>query len=601
LCAALTGQDDAQAMLEQLEGSNLFLVPLDNRREWYRYHVLFAEALRLTLTAQERLALHRRAAEWYERNEMMAEAVPHLLAAQDWERTARLIEQTARHALTRGETGTLSRWLQALPEAVIRSRPHLCLAYAWVALTSGRLDTVEQWVQAAIQAASPDDAQVQGEATAIRALIAVLKGDAPGAIQLARQALDSLPADDLFLRGLVAMNLGLAYDAQGDMAPASQAYSLAQAIGRASGNDLVSLMSASQLADIKVLQGKLHEAAAMYRQIIQSAESGQQLSIASMAYVSMGRLLYEWGDLDAATRHLTTAIELGQQWKSADMPATCLVHWAHIKQTQGDADGAQDLLLQAEQALQGHIISPPTVGTVKAFEARLWIRQGNLEAVKRWTQEYQARPSDMPGYPGYLRQVEGATWARVLNAQGKPEAAIQLLDSLLQVAEAAGQMGNVIELLALRALALRAQGQSAQAMTTLERALTLAEPEGYIRIFVDEGEPMKLLLQRMKVEDPRKGAEGGRMRDYVDKLLSAFGERVFHPSSRGPQPLVEPLSERELEVLRLIADGLSNAEIAERLVIAQGTVKRHINNIYGKLSVQSRTQAIAHARELGLL
>jgi len=158
-------------------------------------------------------------------------------------------------------------------------------------------------------------------------------------------------------------------------------------------------MSASQLADIKVLQGKLHEAAAMYRQIIQSAESGQQLSIASMAYISMGCLLYEWGDLDTAAHHLTTAIELGQQWKSADMPATCLVHLAHIKQTQGDADGAHDLLLQTEQALQGHIISPPTVNTVKALQARLWIRQGNLEAARRWAQEYQARPSHVPGYP----------------------------------------------------------------------------------------------------------------------------------------------------------------------------------------------------------
>jgi LuxR family maltose regulon positive regulatory protein len=594
LCAALTDRDDAQALLEHLEGANLFIVPLDNRREWYRYHVLFAEALRLTLTAQERIALHRRAAEWYERNEMMIEAVPHLLAAQDWERAACLIEQTVRQSLTRGEIGTLSRWLQALPEATTRSRPYLCLAYAWVALASGRLNAVDGWVQAAIRATSPDDVRVQGEVTAIRALIAVFKGDTPGAIQLARQALDSLPADDLFVRGLVAMNLGMAYDAQGDMGPASEAYNLALAIGQASGNELVNLMSASQLADIKVLQGKLHEAAAMYRQIIQSAESGQQLSIATTAYISMGRLLYESGDLDAATRHLTTAIELSQQWKSADMPATCLIYLAHIKQTQGDADGARDLLLQAEQALQGHIISPPTVNTVKALQARLWLRQGDLGSARRWAQEYQTRPSHVPGYPGYLRQIEGATWARVLNAQVKPGAAILLIDSLLQVAEAAGQTGNVIELLALKALALQTQGQPTQAMTTLEHALALAEPEGYLRIFVDEGKPMELLLQRLKAED-------GRIKDYVDKLLSAFGERILHPSSLIRQPLFEPLSERELEVLRLIADGLSNAEIAQRLVIAQGTVKRHINNIYGKLGVQSRTQAVARSRELGLL
>lgn len=605
LCDALTGRNDSQAVLERLESANLFLVPLDNRREWYRYHVLFAESLRLTLDPQERLALHRRAAEWYERNEMVAEAVPHSLAAQDWERTAHLIEQIARQALKRGETSTLARWLQALPQAVTRSRPRLCLAYAWVTLASGRLDVVEQWVRATLQAASPDDAPIHGEVTATRALVAVLKGDTPGAIQLARQALDNLPEDDLFLRGLVAMNLGLAYDAQGDMAQASQVYSQAQAIGQASGNDLVSLMSASQLADIKVLQGKLHEAAAMYRQIIQSAESGKQLSIASMAYISMGRLLYEWGELDDATHHLSTAIELSQQWKSADMPATCLVHLAHIRQAQGDAKGARDLLGQAEQALQGHIISPPTVSTVRAFQARLWIRQGNLEAARRWAQEYQARPSDIPCYPGYLRQIEGATCARVLIAQGKPEAALQLLDLLMQAAEAAGQTGNVIELLALKALALQARGQSAQAMTTLERALTVAEPEGYLRTFVDEGEPMRLLISdfRLWIERQSRGKDQNLI-GYADRLLAAFARLAPMPQSKISNlksTMVEPLSERELEVLRLIAEGLSNAEIAAKLVIAQGTVKRHINNIYGKLGVGSRTQAIARSRELGLL
>jgi LuxR family maltose regulon positive regulatory protein len=364
-------------------------------------------------------------------------------------------------------------------------------------------------------------------------------------------------------------------------------------------------MSASQLADIKVLQGKLHEAAAMYRQIIQSAESGRQLSIASMAYVSMGCLLYEWGDFHAATRHLTTAIELGQQWKSADMPATCLVHWAHVKQAQGDVEGAHDLLLQTEQALQGHVISPPTVNTAKALQARLWIRQGNLEAARRWAQEYQARPSHIPGYAGYLRQIEGSTWARVLNAEVKPGAAILLIDSLLQVAKAAGQIGNAIELLALKALALQAQGQPAQAMTTLERALTLAEPEGYLRIFVDEGEPMRLLISdfRLWVERQSRGQDQ-KLIGYADRLLAASAQPASRPPSKISHlksTLVEPLSERELEVLRLIAEGLSNAEIAARLVIAQGTVKRHINNIYGKLGVESRTQAVARSRELGLL
>jgi LuxR family maltose regulon positive regulatory protein len=603
LCDAVTGRTDSQAMLTTLEQSNLFTIPLDEERRWYRYHNLFAEFLRSHSQTPSTDAeqggvhqLHRRAAEWYENNGLAPEAIKHALAAQDFEWAARLIEQTARQTLMSGETNTLLGWLRAMPEAVIRSRPRLCLAQAWTRLFTGDLDAIELSLQQVSQSAAESEGEVQGEAAAIHALVAALKSDLSSAIEFAHQALGHLPPDDLFLRGLVAINLGMAYDFRGDMAAASRAYAEAYAIGQAAENTLLTLMAATQLADLEALQGRLHAAADFDRQAIRLAiEPGKQLPVVSMAYGSLGRLLYEWNDLEAASRCLTDCAQLGRQWETADMLATGSIYLAQVKQAQGDTASAQDLIRQADQALQGQMVSLATVSIVKAYQARLWVRQGNLEAAARWAQDYQARSDEAPGY---LRQIEQTTLARVLMAQSKPEAAVGLLDPLLKIAESAGQVSNVIELLALKALAFGAQGQSAQAIETLRRTLTLAEPEGYVRVLVDEGEPMEWLLQRMK-------DEGGRMKEYVGKLLTAFGKQPpdtdLHPSSFSLQPLVEPLSERELEVLRLIADGFSNAEIAQRLVIALGTVKRHINNIYGKLEVQSRTQAVARAREMGLV
>ena len=623
LCDALTGRADGQTMLEMLEQANLFIVPLDQDRTWYRYHRLFAEFLRsrlrqppplpLSLTAEikeEMSDLHCRASEWYERHGLLAEAVKHALDARDVERAARLIEQAVRQTLMRGEASTLLGWLEALPNRVIRSRPYLCLAHAWALVIAGQPDAAEQCAQEAIQAASAGEAEIQGEAAAVRTLIAALRSDVPCTIEFAHQALEHLPADDLFLRGLVALNLGLAYDMHGNMTAASQAYSEAKAIGQAAGNTLVSLMAITQLADLKVLQGKLHEAADMYQQAIRLAtEPGKQLPVAGMAYAAMGRLLYERNDLDAATRCLTTCVELGQQWEIPDILVAGSVYLAQVRQAQGDEDSARDLIQQAEQAMQGHIISPPTVGVAKAYQARLWVRQGNTEAAARWAQDYQARPSDVPSY---LRQIEGTTWARVLMAQGKPEAVTSLLDPLLQAAEAAGQTGNMVELLTLQALALEAQGESAQAITTFHRTLMLAEPEGYVRIFIDEGTPMRELM--------RQAAARGIAADYVGKLLAALEKETKDerrttkplPSSLVPSTssgqalgpsssLVEPLSERELEVLRLLTTHLSSTEIADELVISANTVRSHIKSIYSKLNVHSRMDAVQRARELELL
>jgi LuxR family maltose regulon positive regulatory protein len=607
LCDAVVGQGvptSGQEILDYLEHANLFIIPLDDRRQWYRYHHLFAEFLRSRLyqvQPRQVAELHRRAAEWYEQcaaslgdQGLATDAIRHALEAQDFERAAHLIEQHVRETLMRGETSTLLDWLRALPEPMVHARPYLGLARAWGLVIAGQLGAAEPYVQEAVRLAAPADVKIQGEAAAISAFIATLKGDVPHAIEFARQALERLPADDLFLRGMAALNLGMAYDISEDIAAASQAYTEARAIGQEAGNSLLSLMAMVQLADLKVQQGKLHAAGDIYQQAIRLAsEPGKQLPFTGIAYASLGRLLYEWNNLDEAAQCLTTCIELGRQWESTDMRLAGSIDLAQVRQAQGDVESAQELSRQAEQAMQGQVVSPPTISVAQAHQARLWVRQGAIEPAIRWADAYQARSGAASGYPGYLRHVEGATWARVLMAQGRPEPVAGLLESLLQAAEGAGQAGHVVELMGLRALVFQSLGDAARAAATLEQALRLAEPEGYVRTFVDEGEPMRALLRRLEIGD-------WRLKAYVQRLLASF-DLSPTPISNLQSPISDLLSEREREVLQLIADGLSNQEIAVRLVVAVSTVKTHVNNIYGKLGVQSRTQAAARARELGIL
>jgi LuxR family maltose regulon positive regulatory protein len=608
LCDALLADmslPPGQETLDYLEHANLFIIPLDDRRQWYRYHHLFGEFLRSRLKQvqpEQVAALHRRAAEWYEQGAtslgdkgLVIDAIRHALEAADFERAASLIEQHARETLMRGETSTLQGWLRALPESMVRARPYLGLARAWSLVVAGQLSTAEPYLQEAIRLAAPADVKIQSEAAALNAFIATLRGDVPRAIEFARQALERLPVDDLFLRGMAALNLGMAYDISEDIAAASQAYTEAQAIGQAASNSLLSLMAKVQLADLKAQQGELHAAGDLYQQAIRLAGGpGKQLPFTGIAYASLGRLLYEWNDLDGAARCLTTCVELGRQWVSADMRLAGSVSLAQVRQAQGDTENAQELSREAEQAMQqGQVVSPATIGVARAYQARLWLRQGAIEAAIRWADEYRARPGDASGYPGYLRHIEGASWARVLMAQGQAESAVSLLESLLRAAESAGQTGYVIELMALQALVFQSMGDPAQAAAMLTQALRLAEPEDYVRTFVDEDEPMRALLKKLEIRD-------WRLESYVQRLLASFDGPSSRTSNLQP-PISNLLSEREREVLRLIADGLSNQEIADRLVVAVSTVKTHINNIYAKLGVRSRTQAAARAREMGLL
>ena len=625
LCDEVVGRGDSQAMLEKLEQANIFVIPLDDKRLWYRYHHLFADMLRYHLHRRQpdRVAeLYRRAARWYENHGFADEAIRHALAAGDNETAARLVEQNTETAVMRSEGATLRQWLDALPEELVRNRPKLSVAYAIASLFGGRLGAVEPFLRDAERAlsGSPDIskaslseketkgwlADIPGCIAIIRGDLARMQGDMSRAAELSQQALARLPKDSLYLRSKAAWNLGITSWMSGNLSAADKAFLEITANDRATGNAYLPLLAVYGLGRLRMIQGRLHEAAKAYRRALRlgTTEEGKPpLPVAAWAYLGMGELLREWNDLDAATRHLLEGLELGKRVGEAGPLATGYTVLARVKQAQGDASGAFDAIEKAREVAPGpnvhHIFHP-----LAPHWARVWLAQGDLVAAARWLQE---RGLSVDDELSYLREVEHIVLARLLIAQDKSGGARRLLERLLSAAQAGGRIGSVIEILMLKALALQLEGDAVRAVSTLARALSIAESEGYISIFVDEGAPIAALLSKV-LEAQKKvhlAMSPSVSPEYVTKLLAALGVRAA-PLGEGSLrrivgPLLKPLSERELEVLRLIALGLSNREIARELFITPGTAKRHGHNIYRKLEVRSRTQAVARARALNLV
>ncbi|MFQ5857463.1 MAG: LuxR C-terminal-related transcriptional regulator [Anaerolineae bacterium] len=597
LCDAVTGQSDGQTMLERLEAANLFIVPLDDERRWYRYHHLFADLLRKRLSQTQpdlQPALHRRASEWYEKNGLIGEAVSYALDTGDVELVARLVGTNALAMMEHGELTTLERWLDALPDQVVRSQPWLSVAHAWMLAFTGQLDAVEPLLRDAEEAAvswqqPAEEQHIRGHFAAVRACVAVVTGDKLQTAELAREALELLPADDLMTRGWAAMVLGLNLYQSGDIAAADQALSEAVKICRATGDSHVAVLALCNLGAVQMNKGQLIQAAHTFREALRLAEeyadrAGRRLPVSAYAHTYLGALLCQWNDLDAAMSHLREGIELSKQWGEPLRLGGAYLNLAEALQTIGDADGALDAIQKAEQVMTK--LSPWCAARVASVEALIRLKQGDTAGASRWAASHENGLNDYFDVFDYWYGCLVKT--RVDIAQGRLDEALETVTQVLKGAETAEGKDHVIGALALQAIALQAQGERDQALIALEQALTLAEPEGYVRIFVDEGAPMAALL--------RIAASRGIALDYVSELLAAFGEAA-PPST----PLIEPLSERELEVLRLLAAGLSNREIGAELFLAVGTVKKHTSNIYGKMNVHKRTQAVARARELGLV
>jgi LuxR family maltose regulon positive regulatory protein len=607
LCDAVTGRSDSQRLLEALEAANLFTNNLDEERRWYRYHQLFSDLLRGLLqrqTPQLVPELHRRAGEWYEQNGFMPEAVSHTIAAGEIERAADLVEQTAWPMLTRGESAMLLGWLGALPGQLLRSRPRLGVFYAWALAFAGQLDAVET------RLADVEIEKVPGEVAAVRAYVAGVRGDVSGTIRLARLASEYLPEEDLILRAIVALDLGIAYWSGGEPMAASRALTEAVRLSREAGQTFLALKATASLGHVQEMRGLLRQALETHRHALQlgSRQGQRPIPFAGMACVGIATVLYEWNDLDGALRHATEGVELSELGGRVSYVLAGRTVQASVYLARGHMDQASSVLLQAERLAQRHGHAY-VMAHIAELRVRLWLEQGNLAAALQWSQEYDGSVMD-EGFAPLALEMQQIALARVLVAQraasgpdesGRAAAflltdevqdAPSLLAGLLDSAQTSGRMQSAIKLLALQAVAFQAQGDVDQAVSVVERALLLAEPEGYVRTFVDEGEPMARLL---RIAAARAIAPG-----YVASLLAALGEAsVSGPTAA--QLLAEPLTERELEVLHLVAAGLSNQEIAQELVIALSTVKSHINHIYGKLGAKSRVQAVSRAQALGLL
>ncbi len=612
LCDAVTGLEDGSRTLEALERGNLFVVPLDDERRWYRYHHLFAEALYVRLMSEQpdqAPTLHRRASEWYEHNGLPSEAIRHALAAGDFGRAAALIELSARATLMGRQEETFMGWLRALPDEEVHRRPVLGVYYA-LALVSHDLETGEARLRDAerlldgtahanevVVVDEEEFRALPGIAAITRAYHAGALGDVSGSVRHARRALDLLPEDEPLWRGAAASLLGLAHWADGDLEAAYRFIADGMESLRMAGDATQSLSGAFILADIRTAQGRLREAERIYERALKLAEDHDENAPPGLAdlYVGMAEVRLERGDLEAASRCLQKSGELGERGGISENRYRWYVAKSRIERARGDLDAALDLLDEAQRV---YVRSPdPETRPISALKTRVWIRQGRLDEASDWARERGLSDRDDLAY---LREFEHITLVRVLIARYKNERkehlvrnATELLDRLLEAAEKGRRTGSVVEILVLKALASQAGDDVPDALACLARALALAEPEGYIRTFVDEGVPMARLLT--------EAANRGIAPVYTEKLLAAFdsvprrGEGESHPS------LAEPLSGRELEVLRLIARGLSNREISERLFLAVITVKGHNRNIFRKLGVRRRTEAVARARELGLL
>ncbi|MFC1926424.1 LuxR C-terminal-related transcriptional regulator [Chloroflexota bacterium] len=613
LCDAVTGSDDSRGKLAQLEATNLFLVPLDDERQWYRYHHLFADLLRNQLLQSQQGCmneLHLRASQWLEQEGLINEAIHHALSAKDFERAASLVESVAITMVTQSHCLTVLSWLEKLPSALIANRPLTCIYGARANQLTGHQDAVEPLLQSAESAMSrseeghpaasfPDHAIMRYRVAVIRITGSLLEGDTERTIELCHKVLKYLPEDDLIAHAAVLGDLGISYWLLGQIPAARRYLEKANTLGQASGNFYYSLFTMSYLGEIHRVQGHLYQAAEQHREALELGSrwgGNEPLPATGDACVNLSRVLYEWNDINGAIQHASLGAQLAER---GGVIRTILIGYSLLawqNQACGNTKAVTEALRQAEGIIPKS--NPHTIIHALARKALIALAQGDLDAANRWAASQEPKLS-LQDIPDFWSELPYLTLVRIHLAQGKVDEIPGLLDNLAQKVEAEQRTGSLIEILALQSIALQARDETDQALKTLERALYLAEPEGYVRTFIDEGEPMAKLL--------RLAASRSIAKKYVRKLLVSFhlGPEFQHivlptESAAYTSPIVEPLSKRELEVLRLIVAGMSNREIADKLIIGEGTVKTHINNIYGKLDVQSRTQAIVQARELKL-
>ncbi len=619
MCDAVTGREGSQALLEQAERAGLFLIPLDEVRGWWRYHHLFADLLQARLQEEQpgRVAtLHRRAAAWYAGCGLADDAIGHAVAAGEMLWAARIIEQHFDMVYNiRGEAASIHRWLSVLPPEVVRSRPRLLLAQALMAATSGHIEIVGRLLDEA-ESAPPGWADEPFEPTAgvaashlinvpatitlHRGYLAQLHGDAEATAAFAAQALAVSNPEERMLSASAQGFLAVAEWLRGRLIEAERAFASSVTAWREIGQLTITAWGYYSLALVRRAQGRLDSAALTCERALDTlVTAGRPLPAAGPGYVGLADIAYQRDELDRALRYVTEGIALCRQFVYTPPLANGLATLAMIRQATGDPAGALQAITEAEQASPGPagLLNP-----VPAQRARLLLAQGDLAGAARWTKECGLTADDEPDYAqesGYL------VLARLLLAQDRPGKALALLERLHAAAVSQDRVESVIEAGELRALALTATGDEDAALTALASALTLACPRGYVRLFTDEGPPMAALLGRVVAAQRAGQAAAEVPLGCLARLQRAFGAgRAAPDAGQGTAAvpgIVEPLTGRELEVLVLLAAGRSNQAIAGQLVVTLDTVKKHVGHVLGKLGAASRTEAVARARELGLI
>lgn len=617
LCDAVLNNPpgDGQETLEYLKKSNLFVISLDNERKWYRYHRLFAELLhnRLLRTYPDRLKdLHGRASNWCASNDLPSEAVTHALDIQDWPRAAEIIERFSDQWPMRGETNSVLKWIESFPPQVRLDRPKLGVCYAWSLFMTNHFERTEQFLDELLPYVQSLP-QHLGEVYTIRVMLAARRFDIPAVFKLGRQALSLIPPEMASLRSRILLCFGVALnDNAANIKAAKDAFRESYETGMKSpesmvGNAPVPLTALAYLSEIELLQGNLNEAFKMNKRAIELAGHwGAQSSIAlCLAQRTRADLLYEWNDLKNAEQALQESIRIGEVWRSPFFLVPAYGLLAIVMQNQGRQEEASAAIERAEQVTRDLPASPMDLAMLAFYQLRLWTAQNNLQAVAQWERENGSatRQPQQPDRSSFHLATVRAQARLTQYYQNKDKAALsqarRLLGPALEESKGSGLLYLTVRLQALDGLALYLQGETKAAAAILQQALEAAAAENYVRSFLDIGKPMAEFL--LTILESRLLSEPN-LRSYAERLLSDFSkELTAQITGAAAEKLVEPLSQRELEVLRLISIGLSNREISERLFVALSTVKGHSRVIFDKLQVQNRTQAVARARELRLI
>ena len=614
LCDALTGQENGQETLEDLERANLFIVPLDDKRQWYRYHHLFADLLRMRLNqaqSEQFTILYSKASEWFEQNDYPDEAIKYSLRTENHERSTHLLDKYIEQIINRGEYTNAMLWLEKIPEELLHTKPDLCILNAWYLFSRGHLDAAENNLLAAEKHLPTETSsqniskntesiafsELRGRVAAVRAFISTFRVDVPAIIQNAHQALDALPKQDLVWRSAVSIALGDAYGITGNMDAAYKARLEALEVVKTTGNIYLTLLSAMKLAVTIRMQGRLQrvvEICEEYNHLVDGMGLSQ-MEVVGWLYAVWAEALVETGELDEALIKGKHGVKL-----TADSEDIAMRGWSHlclakILFTRGDFSGAEETIRNMEESMIGQHMPPYISGGLLAWRARILLTLNKLDAVTQWC---ETRGLEVGGTINQLNASEYLVFARFLLAREVWGDAFEVLQQLIAVANAGKWTSIKIEIFVLQALIYQAKGDLEKALTSLNQALTLAEPGGFVSVFVNEGPPLARMLY--------EAAKQNTSPIYINRLLSAFPiseteEDVSQQSKDATEQMIEPLSTREIVVLQLLAQGLRRQEIATKLVLSPHTIKSHVRNIYGKLGVNNQMQAVAKARGLGLI